>query len=368
MTGLTPSSTPSASQQPDARADPGLAQLEALVANVPGVVYRCTPDADWTMHFLSDQILELCGYPARDFVSDRTRTYRSVIHPADQEHVDQTVGEAARSGQPFVITYRIVRADGRVRWVMERGRQVIVGAERWLDGIILDVTAQHEAEQALLESMARQATLEERGRIARDLHDSVSQALFSISLHARAAQLAAGRQGTADGPVHRSIGELLALSNGALAEMRALIFELRPGALQQEGLTSALRKHAAAIASREELDVTVSGPAHVVLGQQLEETLYRVVQEALHNAVKHAEPSVVTVTISERECSLHIEICDDGIGFDIDAPTEGSYGLANMRERAEAAGGSLQVRTRPGTGTTVAVDTPLPGDHRSATG
>jgi signal transduction histidine kinase len=227
------------------------------------------------------------------------------------------------------------------------------------------IQAQKTRTLALIAGTARKLgeTLEERGRIARDLHDSVSQALFSISLHARAAQLAAGRQGTADGPVHRSIGELLALSNGALAEMRALIFELRPGALQQEGLTSALRKHAAAIASREELDVTVTGPAHIVLDQHLEETLYRVVQEALHNAVKHAEPSLVAVTISERDGSLHIEICHDGIGFDIDASHEGSYGLANMRERAAAAGESLQVRTRPGTGTTVAVDTPLPGDH-----
>lgn len=311
------------------------------------------------MQFVSDRMAELSGFPAADFIGSRVRSYSSIIHPEDRAAVQEAVAEATHDGKPFELSYRIHAADGAVRHVLERGRLVVTGADRYLDGLILDVTPQHEAEQLLRQSLARQATMEERGRIARDLHDSVSQSLFSISLHARAAQLAAERAGTSDGPILHSIGELLSLANGALAEMRALIFELRPGALAEEGLAAAVRKHAAALASREDIEVTVSAPERVPLDPKVEEALYRVVQEALNNAIKHARPQRLSVTMAERGQWLLVEICDDGIGFDPTADHPGHIGLRTMRERASALGGTLHVRSNAGKGTTVTAAGPM---------
>src|SRR3990170_8196593 len=110
----------------------------------------------------------------------------------------------------------------------------------------------------LLGELEGKAALEERHRLARELHDSVSQALFSMNLTARATQMAVQQTGAdPDGPVARGVAQLLELTQGALAEMRALIFQLRPEALHEEGLTAAVRKHAAAVAAREGLEVRV---------------------------------------------------------------------------------------------------------------
>jgi PAS domain S-box-containing protein len=118
--------------------------FKALVSNVPGAIYRCAMDADWTMQFLSDTIEQISGYPAADFVGNRVRTYASIIHPEDASHVEETVGD----GAPYSVEYRIVHADGGVRWVFERGQAVRDAAgELWLDGAIFDISEQKAAEE-----------------------------------------------------------------------------------------------------------------------------------------------------------------------------------------------------------------------------
>jgi PAS domain S-box-containing protein len=204
------------------------------------------------------------------------------------------------------------------------------------------------------------ATVIERQRLARELHDSVSQALFSMTLHARTAQLALEREGVAtDGAAGRSISQLRELTQGALAEMRALIFELRPDALAEEGLVAALRKQAAALASRELLPITVTGPdARLDLPPAVEEHLYRLALEALNNTVKHASATRATVTVSAHGTGVRLLVADDGCGFDPGDPRPGHLGLRTMRERATAAGAVLAVRSAPGAGTEIDLHLP----------
>ena len=220
----------------------------------------------------------------------------------------------------------------------------------------------------LLGELEGKAALEERHRLARELHDSVSQALFSMNLTARATQMAVQQAGAdPDGPVARGVEQLLELTQGALAEMRALIFQLRPEALHEEGLTAAVRKHAAAVAAREGLEVRVYAEEdRLPLAEVAEEELLRVVQEAVHNCVKHAHPHHVDIRlagVAGDPGSLVVEVEDDGVGFEPSAPHPGHLGLDTMRERTERLGGRLVVESSDGrvSGSGGAAGRPDPG-------
>lgn len=211
-----------------------------------------------------------------------------------------------------------------------------------------------------LASQASQtAALRERARLARDLHDSVSQALFSMTMHARAAQLSMAKAGVDGSPAGRYVAQLVGLTRGALAEMRALIFEIRPGALEEEGLVAAVRKQGVALSAREQLEVTVEGPEQrLELSAEVEEHLYRIVSEALHNVVKHAQAGAATVSVADQAGMLQVVVSDDGAGFDTTAEHPGHFGLSTMAERVRSMGASLMVTSAPGAGTTVAVSLP----------
>jgi PAS domain S-box-containing protein len=117
------------------------ALLRSLVANIPGALYRCAWDPNWTMKWLSDEIEEISGYPATDFIDSAKRTFASVIHPDDRGQVERSVLEAVNARRPFTFVYKIERRDGDLRWVLERGQAQEAGdGRRWLDGAIFDIT------------------------------------------------------------------------------------------------------------------------------------------------------------------------------------------------------------------------------------
>jgi signal transduction histidine kinase len=213
---------------------------------------------------------------------------------------------------------------------------------------------------SLFSATAQNATLLERQRLARELHDSVSQALFSMTLHARAAQRHLETAGLGPGePAAREVERLRELTTGALAEMRALIFELRPGALAEEGLVAAVRKQAAALEARTGTTVRVEAPAErLELAPDVEEHLYRLVLEALNNALKHAEATVIEVDLHLEDGRLVVAVRDDGRGFDPKQDHPGHLGLHTMRDRAGAVGGRLDLTSGPGKGTTVVAQVP----------
>ena len=193
------------------------------------------------------------------------------------------------------------------------------------------------------------ASAETRQAIARDLHDSVSQTLFSVTLQVRAAQAELRKAGIGeDHPAARALAEVSELNQGALAEMRALIFELRPGALAEEGLVAAVSKHAAAVAAREGIDVDVTGPAdRLPLSPEAEEQLYRLTQEALNNVVKHARTTLASVAVTSGPADVSVVVRDDGIGFDPSLGRPGIWGLASMRDRAARLVGRLDIASAP---------------------
>jgi len=219
-----------------------------------------------------------------------------------------------------------------------------------------------ERERAAQDALEQAHRREERHRLAAELHDSVSQALFSMTLQTRALELAVRQDGAPpDGQVARGLAELRGLTQGALAEMRALILQLRP-VLREEGRGAAIRRHCAAVAARVEFEIHVEAPDdRLSLDEDADQELFRIVQEALHNCVKHAAPRRVDVRLIVPPAApetLVLEIADDGVGFDPGMPRPGHLGLTGMRERAERLGGRFTVDSAPGKPTTVRVVLP----------
>jgi signal transduction histidine kinase len=207
----------------------------------------------------------------------------------------------------------------------------------------------------LYQQAQRLAVLEERQRLARELHDSVSQALYGIALGARTARTLLERDASQSA---EPLDYVLSLADAGLAEMRALIFELRPDSLEKEGLVVALTKQAAAVQARHGLAVQTALGAEPDTPFEAKEALYRVAQEALNNTVKHAQASQVTVRLVLKDKEILLEIRDDGVGFDPAGDFRGHLGLLTMRERMARLGGTLTVDSAAGKGTCVQARVP----------
>ncbi|MGC9467676.1 MAG: PAS domain S-box protein [Anaerolineae bacterium] len=202
----------------------------------------------------------------------------------------------------------------------------------------------------LYEESQRLGMLEERHRIARELHDSVSQALYGITLGARTAGAVVTRD---PDKALESIEYILNLAEAGLADMRALLLELRPYALQREGLVVALNKQIEALRRRYDLEISTSFGKEPETPAPVKEALYRVAHEALSNTVKHANAHEVQLSLADQAGTLILSVWDDGDGFDADRVYPGHYGLQSMRERIERLGGTLTITSAHGAGTLV---------------
>jgi signal transduction histidine kinase len=228
----------------------------------------------------------------------------------------------------------------------------------------------------LFEASRERSITEERSRLARDLHDALTQRLFSLNLILEAAVASAG--GADPAATLDIIGQARALVEGALDELRTLIFELRPPELETDGLVGALRKHAALLSRAHGVPVTVTDtrPAEAAPpGREAERVLWRVAEEALSNALRHSGASAVTVTVAPdgsdgsdgsdgRDAAggrgTVLSVTDDGGGFDPEARSIAArrLGLVSMRERVEGAGGTFEIMSAAGRGTTVRARVP----------
>jgi signal transduction histidine kinase len=197
--------------------------------------------------------------------------------------------------------------------------------------------------------------VQERQRLARELHDSVSQALYAIGLDIATAQRIGGADPTRLDAILR---DAQALAEAGLAEMRALLFELRPEFLSQEGLVAALQRQVAAVRARHQLSITVEATDEPEAVPAIKEVLYRVGQQALNNVAKHAGARAVVITLEASAGELVLRVRDDGRGFDAGKSFPGHLGLRSMRERAASVGGVLLISSAPGQGTEVTIRVP----------
>lgn len=261
-----------------------------------------------------------------------------------------------------VVSYRL-----RVRGIAARSRELerlaadrTVALSRANELLKQEIAERKRAEEALAQQAAEAAVAAERSRLARDLHDAVTQLLFSASLIAEALP---GIWENDQEEGRELLVEMRRLSRGALAEMRTLLLELRPAALTETSLVDLLHQLAEAATGRTDLSVSVTGDRDPSLPRDVHIALYRIAQEALNNVVKHARASGATICLRCRpdgdaqddRQQVTLSVGDDGCGFDPRRMLPDHMGLGIIRERAERIGAKLRIESEPGRGTDVVV-------------
>ena len=338
-------------------------RYRTLTANIPGAVFRCVhPDGRPTMEFVSERIEEITGHPAAAFLPGGDRSYLDVIHPEDRGKNAREVWRALERGSTYNIEYRVLHADGGVRWVNERGSGVFSedGRLLWIDGAIFDVTDRKEAEAERDLLLAREwvakAEAAERERISRELHDRVAH---SMAVAHQSLQLHEVLAGTDPRRAESKLDLAREMIKASLESTRNLSAELRR-LDAEEGIEAELRHLLdVAVPPGIQAGIRVEGdeagvPGHV-RGQ-----LFLVMREAVRNAVSHSGCGSLSVGLDITPERVVGSVEDDGRGFDA-AGGDGGVGLRSMRERAALLDGALELDCEPGRGTRVEVSVPLAG-------
>ncbi len=299
-----------------------------------------------THGLLGSLLVDPVPYRSEDVSADPRFTWWPAAHPRMRSFLGMPI---VFKGDIIGALYLADKQDG--------------GAFGEADERLLGLLAAHAAvamEQARLLGASRELSVaEERARLARDLHDATVQTLFSLSLSAETAASLVGSEPDAAVAELRRIQEL---AQGAVAELRSLVFELRPPALAEEGLVATLAKHLDALDRSHDFSVTLVVNGDGRLDPDVEVTLFRIVQEALANVARHAGAHRIDVTVELGGDAVAIEVVDDGVGFDPEARSIRArrLGLTSMRERAASLGATLAVTSTPaptaGHGTSVRVE------------
>jgi len=326
-------------------------------------VFHFSPDAivlarlaDTFILDVNEAFVRMLGYPRATIVGQAGLAVNMFADKSQLEAMTQAFKE---NGRVVDFEVKLVKYDGGVAYVLMSLITLQISGEMCVLTLIHDITKRKLSEFELLRvqrELARgaeeRAAIKERQRLARELHDSVSQALYGISLgaHTALAHLDGDRNKTLEAMTY-----VISLAQAGLAEMRALIFELRPESLELEGLVMALSKQAAALRARYALDLELNTCEEPDLHLSVKEALYRVALEALHNAVKHARCSRLVVKLICLDDEVELSIQDNGVGFDPHGSYPGHLGLHSMEERAQKVGGTLSIESSPGSGARVKI-------------
>jgi PAS domain S-box-containing protein len=322
----------------------------------------------------SDEFFRICGLAPRSIKPDLEFAL-SIIHPDDIEASKKAIAMTAEEGKPYRIEKRIVRPDGSIRYVISRGEAIYDDAHELqrVEGSFLDITEQKQTELALRQSEEKLRELaahlerikeEERKRIAREVHDELGGLLTGIKAYL---SVAINRETSAGRAPDKLLTDAAELADVATETVRRVIVELRPSVLDQLGVWAAIEWHVSQIEERSGLccicEISEAAAA-VQLEPDHSTMLFRIVQEALTNVVRHADASRIMVRATHRDGAIVIEIEDDGVGIDTEHLLgSDSWGIVGMYERARYFGGELDITGMPGRGTLVVLRLPLETKH-----
>jgi PAS domain S-box-containing protein len=343
-------------------------RYRSFVQNFQGIAFR--GNINFVPLFFHGSVEKITGYKEQEFLAGKPR-WDQIIHPDDKPKISESM-EKIRLIPNYSAEreYRIICKDGKVVWVYELIQNICddSGTPVYVQGAIYDITDRVQAEETLRESESQLRSLttrlseveeDERRRLAQELHDKVGQGLAALSINLNVVksllptEVAEKLRGHLDDSVR--------LLEETTKEIRDVMAELRPPVLDDYGLTAALRWYGEQFSKLTGIPIDVQGedltprpPADVEI------TLFRIAQEALTNAAKHAQASHVNLSVKGEPERLLLTIADDGTGFNpvaVGLPAgEAKWGLITMQERANALGGQFQVESGPEKGTRIIVD------------
>jgi PAS domain S-box-containing protein len=349
----------------------------SLVEGVPAILYIDEVDDASSNRYTSPQVSELLGFTPEEWSGDPDLWFRQ-LHPDDREQAIATHRRSNETGQNYFAEYRFLARDGRVVWLRDEAALVRDEAGRPLywRGVMQDITEQKQAEEQLqwsldvlrrtvqqrreLSRRLESAQEEERRRIASDIHDDSIQVMSAVDMRLQMLARRGPGEDTAD-----ELRDVQQIVQASIERLRNLLFELRPLALDREGLAVALRQYLQHTAGHAGWTWEVADELDREPPPDLRAILYRIAQEAIANANKHAGPSHVRVVLGSDATGISVTVRDDGRGFDAATagePQPGHLGLATMVERAELTGGHCRLISAPGAGTTVEAWLPLDPD------
>jgi PAS domain S-box-containing protein len=299
--------------------------------------------------YVSSAIEKVLGYSPDQLIGE---SFDRFIPPEDLDRARENISNLTGGGTARWSEYRAENSSGEVRWI--RVSSLPISEEEHVigfRGVLTDITAVKQAE----EQLERAAQLAERQRLARELHDSVTQTLYGIDLFSNATTQALSAGNTKE--AIENAQQIQELSQNALGDMRLLIYELRPQILEEEGLVAALRDRLDLVEARTGFNTNIRVVDERPLDTSIESELYAIANEALNNSLKHSKAKHVTVILEYTVDSVCLQVWDDGIGFDQSDPDlSKGFGLHNMEERASRIGGSFSLDSSAGAGTVVEVE------------
>jgi signal transduction histidine kinase len=281
------------------------------------------------------------------------------VHPLDRDRVARIVTDAMREGASYEIEFRVLGSDNAERWVMAKGRGLRNGVPLRMLGVFVDFTERHRVEDELRDLSGRliDAHEQERRRLARELHDDVGQRLALLAMDCGALR---ARLGGVPDDLRDDLMRMAAEITAIGSQLHAFSHALHPARLEQIGLEASIRTICEEISAARGMTIDFStGEVPETLPLQIAVCLYRIVQEALHNVVKHSRSPRASVVLSATPAAVTLRVLDEGIGFNPDDRRKETLGLVSMRERARLMRGDFAVTSGAGKGTTIDVRVPL---------
>jgi PAS domain S-box-containing protein len=322
--------------------------------------------------YWSEEVFRIFGLDSRTTIPTR-KLDTQLWHPDDRERADRTINDAQRDKRNYEMDVRVVRPDGSIRYVHIRGQPVFdqAGETDEYIGVVMDITKRKRTERALRRAretalQARfAAVLEERTRLARDIHDTLLQGFTGIALKL----VAASNRVTEPPESIAALRDLIGLAQRTLTDARRAVWDLRAPARSAGDFPAALRAAAEDCVRGTKLGLEYDvGGLPRPMDPEVEAVVVRVAQEAITNVVKHAEARTVRVRLSFEERRVRLSVIDDGRGFAVQSDFHaygGHWGLLGMRERASQVRGKFSLRSTPGHGSELVLLVPYAPGHRS---
>ncbi len=331
-------------------------RFRVMTDTTPSLVWMC--DSHGKIIYRNERLIAFTGPSPTVGFSD---TWASCVHPDDLQRLLDTVSQALKDHKQFSIEYRLRRGDGAYRWIIDVASPRVNGDGSFA-GLIasaVDVTDQKLAQQSL-EKMSGQlieAQDRERSRIARELHDDICQRLALLSMEIEVAHLASA---VPEANTTKSLEQIGRLCSEIALDLQGLSHQLHSSVLDYLGVATAVEEFCDELSKQYELRIEViARNVPRQLPRDISLCLFRVTQEALHNAVKHSGVRDFTVELTATDDAVELLVSDEGVGFDVRKVGKGGLGLKSMNERANLVHGTFSVDSAPGEGTRILVTVPL---------